>query len=138
MSPLVESQSILSYILSQYGVARPEDAIEDSLERLKAVVGVLPLTSLLLAGSCPVELSIPVSFEGNTVGNAEVCDLGIVEELKVEERNLFAIFPIGATMHDGGKRKDVSGQKSSVFDFSVFDFDTSTQMLIRGAVQEAL
>jgi len=105
MSPLVESQSILSCILSQYGVTCPEDAIEDSLERLKAVVGILPLISLLLAGSCPIELSIPVSFEGNTVGNVEVCDLGIVEELKVEERNLFAIFPIGATMQDGGKRK---------------------------------
>ena len=105
MSPLVESQSILSYILSQYGVAHPEDAIEDSLERLRAVVGVLPLTSQLLTGSCPVELSIPVPFEGNTVGNAEACDLG-VEELKVEERNLFAIFPIGATIQDGGKRKE--------------------------------
>ena len=106
MSPLVESQSILSYILSQYGVAHPEDAIEDSLERLRAVVGVLPLTSQLLAGSCPVGLSIPVPFEGNTVGNAEACDLGVVEELKVEERNLFAIFPIGATIQDGGKRKE--------------------------------
>jgi len=98
----VELQSILSCILSQYGIARPEDAIEDSLERLKAVVGVLPLTSLLLAGSYPVELSIPVSFERNTVGNAEFCNLGVVEELKVEERNLFAIFPIDATMQDSG------------------------------------
>ena len=109
MSPLVESQSILSYILSQYGAAHPENAIEDSLERLKVVVGVLPLTSQLLAGSCPVELSIPVPFEGNTVGNAEACNLGIVEELKVEERNLFTIFPIGATMQDGGKRKRSNG-----------------------------
>ena len=70
------------------------------------VVGVLPLTSLLLAGSCPVELSIPVLFEGNTVGNAEVCDLDVVEELIVEEKNLFAIFPIGTTIQDGGKRKE--------------------------------
>jgi len=102
----VESQSILSSFLSQYGIACPEDVIEDSLERLKVVVGVLPLISLLLAGSCPVELSIPVPFEGNTVGNAEVCNLGIVEELIVEEKNLFAIFPIGATIQDGGKRKE--------------------------------
>jgi len=93
-------------ILSQYGIARPEDAIEDSLERLKVVVGVLSLISLLLAGSCPVELFIPVPFEGNTVSNAEVCDLGIVEELIVEEKNLFAIFPIGTTIQDGGKRKE--------------------------------
>ena len=106
MSLLVELQSILSYILLQYGVAHPENAIKDSLERLKVVVGVFPLTSQLLAGSCPVELSIPVPFEGNTVGNAEACDLGVVEELKVEERNLFAVFPIGATMQDGGKRKE--------------------------------
>jgi len=102
----VESQSILSYILSQYGVAHPEDAIEDSLERLKAVVGVLPFTSQLLVGSCPVALFIPVPFEGNTVGDAEACDLGIVKELKVEERNLFTIFPIGVTIQDGDKRKE--------------------------------
>ena len=106
MSLLVELQSILLSILSQYGIVCPEDAIEDSLERLKAVVGVLPLTLLLLAGSCPVELSIPVPFEENTVGNAEVCDLDIVEELIVEEKNLFAIFPIGTTIQDGSKRKE--------------------------------
>ena len=107
VSPLVELQSILSSILSQYSVDHLENTIEDSLEKLKAVVGVLPLTSQLLAGSCPVELSIPMLFEGNTVGNAEACDLGIVEELKVEERNLFAIFLIGATIQDGSKRKEV-------------------------------
>jgi len=32
--------------------------------------------------------------------------LVVVEELKVEERNLFAIFPIDATIQDGGKRKE--------------------------------
>ena len=36
----------------------------------------------------------------------ESVELVIVEELKVEERNLFAIFPIGATIQDGGKRKE--------------------------------
>jgi len=36
--------------------------------------------------------------------------LVIVEELKVKEKkNLFAIFPIGATMQDGGKRKRSDG-----------------------------
>ena len=102
----MESQSILLSILSQYGIVCPEDAIEDSLERLKAVVGVLPLTLLLLAGSCPVELSISVLFEENTVGNAEVCNLDVVVELIVEEKNLFSIFPIGTTIQDGGKRKE--------------------------------
>jgi len=58
MSLLADSQSILSFILSQYGIAHPEDAIKDSLEKFKVVVGVLPLTSQLLAGTCPVEMSI--------------------------------------------------------------------------------
>ena len=81
MSPLVDLQSILLSILSQYGIARPEDVIEDSLEKFKAVIGVLPLTSQLLTGTCPVEMSIPVQFKEDTVGNAGVCDLSIVEEL---------------------------------------------------------
>jgi len=102
----VNSQFILLSILSQYGIARPEDAIEKSLEKFKAVVGVLPLTSQLLAGTYPVEMSIPVRFKEDTVGNARACDLGIVKELKVEEKNLFAIFPIDTTMQDGGKRKE--------------------------------
>ena len=46
-------------------------------------------------------------FEGNTVGNEKVCKLDIVEKLKFEEENcLFAKFPIGTTMQDGGKRKE--------------------------------
>jgi len=105
MSPLVNSQSILSFILSQYGIACPEDTIKESLDKFKVVVGVLSLTSQLLAGTCPVEISIPVQFKEDTVGNARACDLGIVEELKVEEKDLFTIFPIGTTMQDGGKRK---------------------------------
>ena len=36
----------------------------------------------------------------------ESVELVIVEELKVEEKNLFTIFPIGATIQDGGKRKE--------------------------------
>jgi len=102
----VDLQFILLFILSQYGIARPEDAIEDSLEKFKAVVGVLPLTSQLIAGTCSVEISIPVWFKDDTVGNARACGLDVVEELKVEARNLFAIFPIGTTMQDGGKRKE--------------------------------
>ena len=113
MSPLVDSQSILSSILSQYGVAHPEDTIENFLEEFKAVVGVLPLISQLLAGTCPVEMSIPVWFKEDTVGNARACNLGIVEELKVEEKNLFIIFPIGATMQNSGKRKEVMSETLS-------------------------
>jgi len=42
------------------------------------------------------------------VGIEEACELAIVEELKFEEENnLFTKFPIGATMQDGGKRKEV-------------------------------
>jgi len=44
---------------------------------------------------------------GNTVGNEDVCEKSVVKELRFEEKNtLFAIFPIGATMQDGGKRKE--------------------------------
>jgi len=48
-----------------------------------------------------------MSFTKNTVGKVELTFVKlIVERLKVEEiMNLFAIFPIGATMQDGGKRK---------------------------------
>jgi len=47
-------------------------------------------------------------FEENTVGNVKVCELDVVEKLKFEEENcLFTKFPIGTTMQDGGKRKEV-------------------------------
>jgi len=40
------------------------------------------------------------------VGKMNSCELDMFEELKaVEKMNLFAIFPIGTTMQDGGKRK---------------------------------
>ena len=68
---------------------------------------VLPLTSRSIAGVCPLEESIPVWFEEDTVGNAEAVKLDIVEGLREEKRNLFAIFPIGAAIQDGGKRKSV-------------------------------
>jgi len=47
-----------------------------------------------------------MQFKEDTVGNTRACNLDIIEELKVKERNLFTIFPIGATMQDGGKRKE--------------------------------
>jgi len=46
---------------------------------------------------------------GNTVGNKDICEKSVVKELRFEEKNnLFAIFPIGTTMQDGGKRKEAS------------------------------
>ena len=45
-------------------------------------------------------------IEEDMVGSDEAWELDVVEELKVEgKKNLFTIFPIGATMQDGGKRK---------------------------------
>ena len=84
---------------------RVED-IEKSLERFFLVEEVLPLTSKLFTGTNPVGMSIPMWFVGNTVGKTDSCELDVFEELKaVGKMNLFAIFPIGATMQDGGKRK---------------------------------
>ena len=94
-------------ILSWYGVDQPEDAIEDSLKRFAAEMGFLPLTSKSNAGTCPIGMSIPMLFTKDTVGNEELMFAKlIVGGLKVEEvMNLFAIFPIDATMQDGGKKK---------------------------------
>jgi len=85
--------------------------IEESLEKFFSVEEVLPLTSKPLTGTNPVRMSILVQFEDSTVGKTNSCKLDVIEELKVKERkNLFAVFPIGAIMQDGGKRKrsDVS------------------------------
>ena len=77
-----------------------------SLERLVWIDLVLSLTSTLLPGEVPEDLSIPMLLVGNTVGKGNCCELDMIEKLKVGgELNLFAIFPIGATMQDGGKRK---------------------------------
>jgi len=77
-----------------------------SLERLILIEGVLPLTSTLLLGEVPKDLSIPMLLVGNTVGKETCCKLNMIVELKVEVKlNLFAIFPIGTTIQDGGKRK---------------------------------
>jgi len=54
------------------------------------------------------------------VGKTNSCELDVIEELKVEERmNLFAVFPIGTTMQDGGKRKR-SGEIPPPFFFFFF------------------
>ena len=52
-------------------------------------------------------MSISMSFAEDIVGK-DVLTLGaIVEMLRFgeEKENLFAVFPIGATIQDGGKRK---------------------------------
>jgi len=80
--------------------------IKESLERFFLVEEVLPLTSKLFIDTNPVGISILVWFVGNTVGKTDSCKLDMFEELKaVEKMNLFAIFPIGTTIQDGGKRK---------------------------------
>jgi len=80
--------------------------IEKSLEKFFSVEEVLPLTSKSLTGTDPVGMSIPIQFKDSTVGKTNSCELDVIEELKVEEiMNLFAIYPIGATTQDGGKRK---------------------------------
>jgi len=42
----------------------------------------------------------------------EAVRLFVVGVLRVEKKNLFAIFPIGATIQDGGKRKRSDGHAS--------------------------
>jgi len=94
-------------ILSWYGVERPEEAIENSLERLTEETGFYLLTSGSEMGDCLVRMSIPMSFTKDTAGkevlmlNAVIEVLGFVEE----KESLFTIFPIGTTIQDGGKRK---------------------------------
>ena len=84
--------------------------IDVSLERLISIEEVLPLTSTLFSGEVPVDLSIPVLLVENTVGKVNCCELDVIVELKVGGKlNLFTIFPIGATMQDGGKRKRSDG-----------------------------
>ena len=95
---------MLISILSWYGVDQSEDAINDSLERFTAKVGFLSLTLHSNIGTWFVGLSIPMSFTKDTVGKEELMFAKLIDEgLKVEEiMNLFTIFPIDATMQDGG------------------------------------
>ena len=77
-----------------------------SLERLVWVEKFLSLILTLLPGEVPEDLSISVLLVGNTGSKEDCCELDIIVELKERGKlNLFAIFPIGATMQDGGKRK---------------------------------
>jgi len=48
-----------------------------------------------------------MSFAADIAGKEELTLNAVVEELKFveEEGNIFADFPIGATIQDGGKRK---------------------------------
>ena len=94
-------------ILSWYGVECPEEAIEDSLKRLTEEIGFLPLTSESETGICPVGMSISMLFTKDTTGK-EVLMLGaVIEVLRFvgEKKDLFAVFPIGTTIQDGGKRE---------------------------------
>ena len=52
-------------------------------------------------------MSIPMPFTEDIVGVVELSLRVMVEVLRIaeEQENLFTIFPIGATMQDGGKRK---------------------------------
>jgi len=80
--------------------------IDVSLERLVWIERVLPLTSTLLPGEVPEGPSIFMLLVGNMVGKENYCELDVIVGLKVRGKlNLFAIFPIGTTMQDGGKRK---------------------------------
>ena len=79
-----------------------------SLDRFLSMLEVLPLELLLVTGLVPVDLSIPMLELLFTVGK-KVCRLrDVIIVLRVEgEMNFFAVFPIGATMQDGGKRSVV-------------------------------
>ena len=58
-------------------------------------------------------MSIPMPFAEDIAGIVELLLRFIVEVLKEfeEKEDLFTIFPIGATMQDGGKRKRSDGQQ---------------------------
>ena len=94
-------------ILSWYGVECPEDAIEDSLERFTEETGFFPLTFNSEAETCPVGMSIPMSFAEDIVGIEDLTLRAVIVVLKFvgEKMDLFAVFPIGTTIQDGGKRK---------------------------------
>jgi len=76
------------------------------LERLISIEEVLSLISTLFLGEVSEDLSITVLLVGDMVGKENCCELDMIVELKVGGKlNLFAIFPIGTIMQDGGKRK---------------------------------
>ena len=87
---------------------RLDEATEDSLERFTGEKEFLPLTFESLLGDCPVGMSIPVSFVEDIVGIECLVLRSVFEELVFvkEKKDLFAKFPIGAIMQDGGKKKE--------------------------------
>ena len=91
------------------------EGINESLDLFLLVEKFLPLVSKPLIGADPARMSIPMLFEESTVGNVKACELDVIDELEVEEKdNLFAIFPIDTTVQDGGKRKrSIFGCESS-------------------------
>ena len=70
---------------SQYGVDRPEDTIEGSLEELLDKVAFLPRTSLLLDKTRPVWLTIPMFCSECIAGKELLREEFIVELLKFEK-----------------------------------------------------
>ena len=92
---------------SQYGVERPEDTIEGSLEERLEEVIFLPRTSLWLERTRSFWLSIPMLDSESIAGKGLLERGAVVELLKFDRKkdNLFADFLIGATIQDGGKRK---------------------------------
>jgi len=104
----LESISIPLFIvtLSWYGIKEQVEDIDVSLDGFLSIPEVLPLESLFLTGLVPVDLTIPVLELSFTVG-IKVCRFRdvIVVLRGGGEMNLFAVFPISATIQDGGKRK---------------------------------
>ena len=70
------------FILSWYGVERPEEAIKDSLERFTGEIEFLPLTFNSIAGTCPVGMSIPMSFAEDIVGIEDLMLRAMFDVLK--------------------------------------------------------
>ena len=71
-------------ILLWYGVDRPEDPMEGSLEEMLEEKGLLSLTSLLLAGTCSCRESIPMFNSLDIVGNRFALLESVVGLLKIE------------------------------------------------------
>ena len=86
---------------------QPDEAMDGSLEELAEDKGFLPQASELIAGSSSDWKSIPKSKLLDIGGKKDLELEAVVELLKrfEEKENLFANFPIGATIQDGGKRK---------------------------------
>ena len=79
--------------------------MDGSLEELVEDRGFLPRTSELLVKTRPDWMSIPMFISEDIAGKEFWLMLSIVVEVLEEKEDLFAIFPIGATMQDGSKRK---------------------------------